>query len=483
MFYRLKERYLLRGWEKLPYAVVDRETARTMFVSGAEMEALQLCNGKINTDLPLIDPKIRDMLPAIEKNGIIEKCQRGDAILPDQEYRVYPSRYIRTAHWSLTGKCNYRCRHCYMSAPDAKLGELSHDTIMGIIDDLERCGIMEVTLTGGEPLVRDDFMEIVDRLLEKKIRIRQIYSNGALVDEKLLKALDARGIHPEFNMSFDGVGWHDWLRGIDGAEELVDRAFLLCRDMGFPTGAEMCIHQGNKHVLRETINHLRDVGCGNLKTNPVGNTGEWLKGGYGESISIEELFGIYLDYIPHFYEDGMPLSLMLGGYFSASPRKPDEYDIPLYHPPTDPSKVCVCNHARMVMYISPEGRALPCLSVSGAEIQHEFPLITEIGMEKCLTDSRYMDFITTRADRVLAHNAECRDCLWQKWCLGGCRASGLESSGENDLLYRDMPACEMYRGGWIRKLVEKMKEIKPEARSIVMEDEPFIAALKAQEIQ
>ncbi|WP_289466325.1 radical SAM protein, partial [Klebsiella pneumoniae] len=72
------------------------------------------------------------------------------------------ARYIRTAHWSITGRCNYRCKHCYMSAPDAKLGELSHETIMSIVQQLIDCGIYQVSLTGGEPLVRKDFMEIVD---------------------------------------------------------------------------------------------------------------------------------------------------------------------------------------------------------------------------------------------------------------------------------------------------------------------------------
>ena len=42
------------------------------------------------------------------------------------------NRFVRTAHWSITGKCNYRCRHCYMSAPDAKLGEIDHDTMMDL---------------------------------------------------------------------------------------------------------------------------------------------------------------------------------------------------------------------------------------------------------------------------------------------------------------------------------------------------------------
>lgn len=470
MYYRLKNRYLLRGWEKLPYALADRTTGRVIFILAEEMSALELCNGRINLDLPIIPENIRKMIPQIEKNGIIEPCAPGDSIRPEQEYKRYPARYIRTAHWSLTGRCNYRCKHCYMSAPDAKYGELSHEQIMKMIQELADCGVMNVSLTGGEPLLRSDFLEIVDALLERDISITQIYSNGALVKEPILKALDERGIHPEFNMSYDGVSWHDWLRGIPGAEDAVDRAFRLCRDMGFPTGAEMCIHQGNKHLLRESVNHLHDVGCRSLKTNPVSNIGEWLKNGFGESIPKEELFRLYLDYIPQYYEDGMPLSLLLGGFFSASPDKPDQWDIPLYHYPSNPEKCCVCSHARKVMYISPEGRTLPCMSLSGMKIQDEFPLIPEKGLSSCLTDSFYMDFIDTRADKVLKHNPECVNCIWNRWCLGGCRACGLESSGESDLMYKDPMSCHMFINGWVGRLTEMMLRIRPDSESPVTKD-------------
>ncbi len=474
MYYRLKEQYLLRGWEKLPYALVDRATGRAVFIQSEEMSALELCNSRVDLDLPLIPEKIRRMIPQIEKNGIIEPCKPGDGILPEQEYKKYPARYIHTAHWSITGRCNYRCKHCYMSAPDAKYGELSHEQIMKMVQEISDCGVMNVSLTGGEPLVRKDFLEIVDTLIERDIRITQIYSNGALVKEPLLKSLDSRGIHPEFNMSYDGVGWHDWLRGIPGAEEAVDKAFLLCRDMGFPTGAEMCLHQGNKHLLRESVNHLRDVGCRSLKTNPISNVGEWQKNGYGESLSLDELFGLYLDYIPQYYKDGMPISLQLGGFFYASPREPGRWDVPLYHYPTAPEKCCVCNHARMVMYISPEGRALPCMSLSGMEIQEQFPLIPEDGLSKCITDSFYMSFINTRADKVLNHNPRCGDCPWTGWCLGGCRASGLDGSGQTDLLYKDPAACEMFTGGWVAKLVALMNRIRPDASSPISRDEKLM---------
>lgn len=470
MFYKLNDNYLLRGWQKLPYALVDKRLRNPRFITAKEMQALQLCNGLIDVDLPLIPQEIRDMLAVIEKNGFIHACERGDAIAPEQEYKCYPARYIRTAHWSITGRCNYRCKHCYMSAPDAKLGELSHETVMSIVQQLIDCGVREVSLTGGEPLVRKDFLEIVDALLAGGIHICTIYSNGKLVTDQLLDALAERGIHPEFNMSYDGVdGWHDWLRGIPNAGKIAEEAFLRCKEKGFPTGAEMCIHNGNKHLLRETINRLAELGCGSLKTNPISNVGAWKEGGYGESIPMQELYQIYFDYIPAYYEDGMPLSLQLGGFFSASPHRPDRYDVPCMKHCSNPETTCVCGHARMVMYISAEGRALPCMSLSGMDIQQEFPLIPEVGLAKCITDSRYMSLIDTRATTILEHNPECAKCPHALECLAGCRASALEFS-PTDILAPDLATCGIFKGGWPEKIHELMKGILPVTDKSMKED-------------
>lgn len=465
-YYKLNPQFLLRGWQKLPYAVVIKGE-ETVFVNEDEMKALQLCNGRIDVTLPLIPKNIQEMLPILEKNGVITPCEKGSSIHPEQEYRCYPSRYIRTAHWSITGKCNYKCKHCYMSAPDAKLGELDHETVMSIVQQLIDCGVQSVSLTGGEPLIRSDFLEIVDKLLEGGITITTIYSNGKLITDKLLDELDKRGIHPEFNLSYDGTeGWHDWLRGIPGAGKIAEDAFLRCKEKGFPTGAEMCIHNGNKHLLRDTVNRLAQLGCRSLKTNPISNVGAWKEGGYGEGISVEDLFQVYLDYIPQYYEDGMPLSIQLGGFFSASPKRPQTYEIPSVKTCSDPTKVCVCGHARMVMYISAEGRTLPCMSLSGMDIQKEFPLITEIGLAQCISDSRYMRLIDTRASEVLKHNPECEACEYALQCLGGCRAGGLEFNPE-DILAPDRSICAIFKGGWKEKIEDLMKEILKEPENQV----------------
>ena len=94
----------------------------------------------------------------------IRKAGRWDILLPEQRYRTYPARYRKSVHWSITGGCNLKCRHCFMSAPHAKHGSPSTGQLMDMIDQFEEYGIFNVDITGGEPLIRKDFEQIVRRL-------------------------------------------------------------------------------------------------------------------------------------------------------------------------------------------------------------------------------------------------------------------------------------------------------------------------------
>ncbi|MEA4853250.1 MAG: radical SAM protein [Christensenella sp.] len=454
MYYLLDENYLLRGFQKLPYCLVKRPENSLCFLNVEAFEALCLCDGQINVSLPVITEETREILVELEKMGIVHSCDKQLTRKEGQEYRKHENRYIHTAHWSITGKCNYRCKHCYMSAPEAKLGELPHETVMDIAKQIADCGIAEVSLTGGEPLVRADFLEIVDALISRGVRISQIYSNGKLVTEKLLQELKKRGIAPEFNMSYDGdEGWHDWLRGMPDAGKTVLRAFDLCYEMGFPTGAETCLHQGNLHLLRQSLNTLAAHHCGHVKTNPVSDTALWKQYGADYSISLEELYGAYLEYIPEFFEDGMPISVMLGGFFQCSKGSID-WVIPSVKGSGAPCRDSViCGHARQTLYLSPEGRMLPCMPLSAQPIQENYPKVTDGGLAKGLSDSSYMQLVSTTLADYLEQNTECASCEYRWKCAGGCRASALQFSQDN-IMAPDRAVCLLFRGGYCDKIKE-----------------------------
>ena len=457
-YIRIRPEYALRGWQGMPHTLV-RRGGKPIVMSAGAFRTAQFCNGRFEATSPVFMGRSKQYLAELDRLDLLEYLDEPGHLEPEQEYRLFDNRYLEAVHWSITGRCNYRCRHCYMRAPHAVLPQPSLEECLRIADQIADCGIMNVSLTGGEPLVRRDFLQIVDRILERGMRIPLIMTNGALVDEALLDELDARDCRPEFNMSFDGPReQHDWLRGVDGAYDSVCRSLALCRDRGFPTGAELVLHKGNVHTLRESVRTLGGLGVRSLKVNRLACVGE------GEAIadralSAEEEYEAYLDYIPHYFEDGMPVAhLMLSALFLASDGK-FEVTAVKHDEDEDCADALVCTSARTTMYLGPDGRILPCIPMSQTDGASErFPSVGETELSQALSESTYLSFIRTTLGEYLEHNPGCASCEYKNRCGGGCRGRAAIANGGSDLLARDPDVCLLFRGGYYdraRKIIER----------------------------
>ena len=448
---------MLRGGQGLPYALVRRDGSMPGFMTYDVFRTVQFCNGHFEVSSPVFLGARRKHLEELDKIGALEYLSEPGDLAPDQEYRLFDNRFLRRVHWSLTGHCNYRCRHCYMSAPHAALPHPTTEQSLAIADQIADCGVARVSLTGGEPLIRKDFLSIVDRILERGMRIDVIMTNGSLVNEELLDALDARGCHPELNMSFDGPRpWHDWLRGVDGAFDSVRRAFELCRERGFVTGAELVLHKGNLHTLRESVRELGRLGVSSLKVNRLNCVGEGAAL-VDYALTAQEEYDAYLAYIPQYLEDGMPVPILtLAGVFRAVLG---ELSVcaERYAEDEECGRKVVCQSARTTMYLGPDGRILPCIPMSEYDsVSDLFPTVAGMTLAEALSDSFYMDFISATLDDYLAHNPECAACAFKNRCGGGCRGCAVNANGGSDLLDVDPDACLIFKGGYydrVKKLI------------------------------
>lgn len=171
MFYRLKSGYSLRGWKGIAWALLKRPENQTRPIDQDTFQLFILCDGE--TELPgnLLDEKMKKLLLKYVEDGIIEPCEKATPLNKEQYYHYYNNRYVLRAFWSVTGRCNYRCRHCFMDAPEGMLGELSTKQAFNLIDQMAECGILRVDITGGEPLVRNDIWQIIDHILSYKMTI------------------------------------------------------------------------------------------------------------------------------------------------------------------------------------------------------------------------------------------------------------------------------------------------------------------------
>lgn len=90
-------------------------------------------------------------------------------------------------HMELTFNCNLKCIHCYTSCCNKNElinKELSIDAVLKIIDQIAASGCLWLAFTGGEPLFREDFIDIYS-YAKKKGMLITILTNGTLIDEKL----------------------------------------------------------------------------------------------------------------------------------------------------------------------------------------------------------------------------------------------------------------------------------------------------------
>jgi len=458
MLYILNKRFQLRGWDKLPFALCDTVTGFTLFMRKEDFMLICHCDGKHDINEEELTERGREILKEGISKKIITPCPEGGRLEKHQEYHKYDSRYIKSAQWSITGKCNFRCRHCFMSAPHAKLGELSYEECLRIIEEMGKCGIRSVSLTGGEPLIRKDFFDIVDELIRHNIIVESIYSNGKLVTDDFLDKLEERGLKPTIHMSFDGVGWHDWLRGIEGAEKMVTDAYRRCQERNFDTTCEMCVHKNNIGSFRETMLLLSELGCRSLKVNAAAPMGEWTKTSSEFTLSLKETYDVFLDYIRIFYEEGMPINLWLGGFFKCD-RGETGYRIGncKYAEGYDCSQKSVCGHARNSLYISPEGYALPCMTIANTKMKEDFPNILRTDLSDILTDSTYMSLVDLRLEDYLAHNEKCQNCEFKNRCGAGCRGVAIGETG-SDYLMPDEEVCFFFHSGYDKKVREVADE-------------------------
>jgi radical SAM protein with 4Fe4S-binding SPASM domain len=157
--------------------------------------------------------------------------------MPQLSVRPFDRPYVIS--WNLTYRCNLACEHCYLDAGTPQVGtenfadrsELGTEECFGVIDEIASFAPECLTiLTGGEPLLRRDILEIVRRAAERGLWV-VVGTNGVRITENVARRLadaGARGL----SLSLDALDpeRHDRFRRVRGAwKNTVEGAEILNR--------------------------------------------------------------------------------------------------------------------------------------------------------------------------------------------------------------------------------------------------------------
>lgn len=204
--YKMPEQLFVKSFEK-NYLVIARDSANWVLLNNnRQLEIFNyLLEGNCVMDL-------FNSFPDNAKNDIYEVLVELEAKRFENMTVQHPQEH--GMYMYLTNRCNQICRHCYMSAGEGVIQELSTEEIKAILKSFSQYGGKVVTFTGGEATLRSDFIDIV--LFAKSIELKVcVLSNGLLWTQTLVDSV--KKSVDEVQISIDGfdAASYKHVRGVD----------------------------------------------------------------------------------------------------------------------------------------------------------------------------------------------------------------------------------------------------------------------------
>jgi Fe-coproporphyrin III synthase len=158
--------------------------------------------------------------------------------------------------WSSTKRCNLRCVHCYANSTcEAGERELNTAEAKAMIEDIAAFGASAFLFSGGEPLMRPDFLELAAHAVARGLRIT-ISTNGTLITPDFASKIKAIGF-TYVGISFDGIGpVNDKFRGVDGAFKKALAGLRNLKAVGQKTGLRFTLTRHNTQNLDKIFDFI-----------------------------------------------------------------------------------------------------------------------------------------------------------------------------------------------------------------------------------
>jgi len=197
----------------------------------------------------------------VGSRGLIGRTVRAALFPKDPPYVIH----------FVTHRCNASCCFCFDSKERAAADAGAELTPIEVGKSARNWrGLLQVTLTGGEPFLRDDLVEVADAWLSGGAMGLTIDTNGSMPDRvgEVARTILAErpGLNFDLNISIDGPPEvHDRIRGVPGLYEKAMAAAnalspLQGHHPGFRLGATLTFSAANQGVAYNTLEELADSG-------------------------------------------------------------------------------------------------------------------------------------------------------------------------------------------------------------------------------
>lgn len=382
-----------------------------------------------------------------------------NALKENLKYYKYNNIYTPSLYLQITGRCNFNCLHCFSAKDNSPLlNEMSLEKINELLDMANKCGIDYATITGGEPTVHPKFKEIVKAFADHNIEIKALVTNGYLLTQEIIDLFTRYNMHPIIRLSFDGLGKHDYMRGVIGAQEAAINAIKLCIENNFNHIVNIQVNKQTVDAIPETIRFLDKMGVKQLKLIKTTPTPRWEKNSNNNDFTYKEFFEYCYKVIDDYSKEDHQMAINIWLLNTYNPKSIDEkYSFPSsitkMHPEED--NQCICQGFKDNICVSAEGNVYPCFQMQGILDSRKISLgnVFSDGLQNILqNDSKLFKFKNhTRAEK-LSYNSKCKQCEFSNLCATGC--PGLSLLHHGNMLEPNDYVCEFYESKMYEHVLE-----------------------------
>jgi len=170
---------------------------------------------------------------------------------------------LRLVFWETTAGCNLECLHCRRLdvAREMMRNDLTTEEAFHLVDQIAEVGNPILVLSGGEPLIRPDILEIARHGQTRGLTV-SLGTNGTLITSKLARAIQAAGI-ARVAVSLDGARaeTHDQFRRQLGSFHRALEGIGYLRWAGVPVQINTTVARHNEAELEAIHDLAVDLGA------------------------------------------------------------------------------------------------------------------------------------------------------------------------------------------------------------------------------
>ena len=310
----------------------------------------------------------------------------------------------------ITYRCPLHCAFCYNPTDyaDHTKNELNTDEWIKVLRDARKMGALQLGISGGEPLLRDDIEDIVTEANQLGY-YSNLITSGVGLTEKRIDAFKAGGLdHIQLSM-------HDITEEISNfvtdtkTFKLKQKVAAMIKDRGYPMVLNVVIHRYNIGHIKEILEMAEKLGADYVE---LANTQY-----YGWSLinrnqlmptkeqidEAEKITNEFREYIGN----KMKIFFVVPDYYAERPKK------------------CMNGWGEVFMIVTANGDVLPCHSARVLP-NIDFPNVKNDQLNEIWYDSSA--FNKYRGDDWMKE--PCRSCSEKENDLGGCRCQAYLLSGD-----------------------------------------------------